>query len=396
MRSPTNYRYRLAEVVTESHGMPIFAMQFNNLYKRSWEVAKPDGSFELELATVGANCLTVYAVKLSKVTVKPDRSLTNSAQPQSQSQPQQQQQSVAASSLSSGATGQSAADQNDASSQNSSAKVSLFVQVRPARHWRDADPDESFYAVAWSIDESTLRPLIAVAGKHGVIRILNAASAFGEPSFVRDLRGHGASVNALRFVRSSPALLFSFSKDLTTRLWNVATGCQIAMFGGDDAGHRSEVLHGDVDDTGSLLVSCSMDDTVRVWRLDRNAALRQAVADSYTHSATLSGKQLRTVHVSVPDFIARDVHAYYVDCVALFGDLILSKACSQNEIVLWKTGSLEQLATRRRPVPTAERIQQQAVQEAAKRSGTVYIQPLTCFHTLFLLLSVWLLSIKCI
>ena len=162
------------------------------------------------------------------------------------------------------------------------------------RAFADDDPEEQYFACAWC-EASTGELLLAVAGRSGVVRVLDASApgtrAGGKtraPVF-RDLRGHGGSVNDVRAHPCAPHLLLSASKDESCRLWNVDNGVCVFVFSGA-LGHRNEVLSVDVkpsplfskrrasgsvdgnetdaDDADArdfVFVSGGMDNTVKVW-----------------------------------------------------------------------------------------------------------------------------------
>jgi polycomb protein EED len=97
--------------------------------------------------------------------------------------------------------------------------------------------EEVFYSCAWTVDEPTGAPLLAVAGKRGIIKIVNCSMHV----VVSALLGHGNAINQVMFHPVDPGLLLSCSRDESLRLWNSLTGLCIAVFGGHQ-GHRDEVL----------------------------------------------------------------------------------------------------------------------------------------------------------
>lgn len=198
--------------------------------------------------------------------------------------------------------------------------------------YMDADSDENFFTCAWSYDGVTGLSLLAVAGSRGVIRVISPCSRQPAMNFI----GHGLSINELRFSPKDHNILVSAGKDHTLRLWNISTQTCIAIFGGVE-GHRDELLSADIDMSGRWLISCGMDHSFKVWRLD-HPSVKEAIQRSYEHDPNdKKQKPFITYCHHLADFTTRDIHNNYVDCVRWWGKLVLSKSCDNN-IVCWKPG----------------------------------------------------------
>ncbi|CAG0887499.1 unnamed protein product [Darwinula stevensoni] len=209
-----------------------------------------------------------------------------------------------------------------------------LLQSHMAPHSSGVEP-ENFYTCAWSYDEDTNKPLMAVGGAHGIVRIINP----GLRQCMKHYIGHGNAINDLKFHPREPSILLSGSKDHTLRLWNVKTDAYIAILGGVE-GHRDEVLSADFDMKGEKVVSCSMDHSLRIWDLTR-PELKDAIRLSRSFVQSKSQPVFPTYKEHFPIFVTRDIHQNYVDSVRWFGSFILSKSC-ENCIVCWKPGRLEE------------------------------------------------------
>ncbi|THX85355.1 WD40 repeat-like protein, partial [Aureobasidium pullulans] len=203
----------------------------------------------------------------------------------------------------------------------------------------------SLNSVAWSLDTDTDESLVCVAGSGSKrISIWNVVTG----DLVRHLHGHGGvsvtskdrdsdradmekDVNDLVISPASPHVLASCSADYSIRVWNLdpryhKQPCAAILSG---EGHRQAILSIDFHENGRWLLSGGQDTLVCLWSVpeisDENAG---------TDNPTV---------VVYPHFASSGMHSDYVDCVRFWGDMVMSKASTGNnikvkrgEIILWK------------------------------------------------------------
>lgn len=236
------------------------------------------------------------------------------------------------------------------------------LEVRQA--YADADAGEELYACAWSRDEQarggregaargatprphpptppppqTNHPLLLVAGKCGVLRVLDASTG----TLVWSGVGHGDAVNDVAVHPARPALALTASKDHAVRVWRLdAQLCAGVAVG--DGSHRSEVLSVDWHPTDpSLFASAGMDSVVNVWRLGAGGGSGGAGPVSPLCAV-----------LPVPELTARALHAgCVIDCVRWVGPAALASKGTDDRVVLWSAPGLAARAGARLPAAAA-------------------------------------------
>ncbi|KAK5653867.1 hypothetical protein OQA88_7791 [Cercophora sp. LCS_1] len=167
-------------------------------------------------------------------------------------------------------------------SQTNDANPCEIIQVI-----RDDDEEASNCACCWSKDPETDRPLICVTGSGGRIDVYDVV----EGKVANTLVGHGGGINDLATSPANPYIIASASDDTTA--WH---------------------------DTGRYVLSAGHDQVINMW----------AIPELPTEHAEVP------IILHYPHFSSSEVHSGLVDCVAFFGDLILSRACHEDSIVLWR------------------------------------------------------------
>lgn len=212
--------------------------------------------------------------------------------------------------------------------------------------YEDEDPEEQYYCVGWTYNvEGKHEWWVCAAGRKGILRVMNVQKAESKMA----LPGHGEAINDLKVHPRDPALVMTASKDESLRLWNLRTGSTIAVFAGLK-GHRGEVVHLDFDACGKRIVSCGIDNSVRIWEISDNEKVLEAILDSHDAAdlgvkdtyvykdKTGTRKKTRVPICQFPYFVTRKVHKHYVDCVMWMGDMLLSKSV-HNRMFLWAPGN---------------------------------------------------------
>ncbi|KAK3956183.1 WD40-repeat-containing domain protein [Pseudoneurospora amorphoporcata] len=182
---------------------------------------------------------------------------------------------------------------------------------------RDDDENAANCSCCWSKDLETGQPWLCIAGADAKVKVYDVK----EGKLVKTLVGHGGGINDLVTSPLVPSLIASCSDDTTVRLWSLLPihSAQPCMFilGGD--AHIWDLLSISFHDTGRYLLSAGHDQTINLWTIP------PCPKDHVTHP--------QVIHY--PHFSTKEIHNSLVDCVSFFGDLILSRACWEETIVLW-------------------------------------------------------------
>ncbi|CAJ2512177.1 Uu.00g051920.m01.CDS01 [Anthostomella pinea] len=188
--------------------------------------------------------------------------------------------------------------------------------------FRDDDKDALNCSCTWSKDPETDVPWLCVAGRDAKIKVYDAIHG----KLVKVLVGHGGEINDLATSPDNFLLIASASDDTTIRIWSLDPAWSkqpcVCLLAGE--GHTAHLLTVAFHSTGRYVLSAGHDNVVCLWTLP----------DLPPESSGKNPPESIVIHY--PHFFTSEVHSGIVDCVAFFGDLVLSRACHEDIIVLWR------------------------------------------------------------
>ncbi|CAD6439165.1 0cca7be2-c284-4a9a-9222-2c9d7e5899ba [Sclerotinia trifoliorum] len=182
----------------------------------------------------------------------------------------------------------------------------------------DEESSADHYACCWTKDLATQKPLLCVAGVDAKIKVFDVLTG----KLLRVLVGHGGEIDELIISPTNPHILASCSEDTTIRIWSLDPKdekypCAAILSGGHRATVRTIAFH----QSGRYLVSGGEDHVISLWTLpnfpDENTGTKVATQIQYPH------------------FTTSEIHTNAVDCIYFYNDSILSRAATEQCIVLW-------------------------------------------------------------
>ncbi|KAH8127255.1 WD40 repeat-like protein [Trichoderma asperelloides] len=183
---------------------------------------------------------------------------------------------------------------------------------------RDDDDEAASCCCTWTMDTVNGRPYICIGGVDAKVKIYDVVDGQLIECFV----GHGGDVNDLATSPVNPHIIASASDDTSIRIWSFeekhrSQPCLCILAG---EGHSWNLLSVAFHETGRYLLSGGHDQIINLWTIP-----------------DLPNEPIATpLQVHYPHFSTSAVHSGIVDCVSFYGDLILSRACHDDVIVLWK------------------------------------------------------------
>ncbi|KAM0443726.1 hypothetical protein ACHAO4_010470 [Trichoderma viride] len=183
---------------------------------------------------------------------------------------------------------------------------------------RDDDDEAASCCCTWTMDTVHGKPYICIGGVDAKVKIYDVIDGQLVECFV----GHGGDVNDLATSPVNPHIIASASDDTSIRIWSFeekhrSQPCLCILAG---EGHSWNLLSVAFHETGRYLLSGGHDQIINLWTIPE-----------------LPNESIATpLQVHYPHFSTSAVHSGIVDCVSFYGDLILSRACHDDVIVLWK------------------------------------------------------------
>ncbi|KAG6042042.1 hypothetical protein E4U41_006719 [Claviceps citrina] len=166
---------------------------------------------------------------------------------------------------------------------------------------RDDDEESSSCCCTWTKDPVSGVPYICIGGVDAKVKIYDISTG----NLVQD-------VNDLATSPTDPSIIASASDDTSVRIWSLDPAHRdqpcLCILAGE--GHSWSLLSVAFHDTGHYILSSGHDQIINLWTIP-----------DLPKSAITTPRQ-----VHYPHFSTSAVHGGIVDCVAFYGDYILSRA----------------------------------------------------------------------
>ncbi|RDA85599.1 hypothetical protein CP532_0895 [Ophiocordyceps camponoti-leonardi (nom. inval.)] len=176
---------------------------------------------------------------------------------------------------------------------------------------RDDDHEASSCCCTWTRDPVSGSPYLCIGGVDAKVKIYDVCNL----NLVED-------VNDLATSPVDSSIIASASDDTSIRIWSIdpvhrKQPCLCILAG---EGHSWNLLTLAFHNNGRYLLSGGHDQVINLW----------TIPDLPTSPVTTP------LQIHYPHFSTSAIHSGIVDCVAFYGDQILSRACHDNVIVLWR------------------------------------------------------------
>ncbi|EHA52070.1 hypothetical protein MGG_06028 [Pyricularia oryzae 70-15] len=183
---------------------------------------------------------------------------------------------------------------------------------------RDDDHDALDYSCTWSRDAKTEAPLLCIGGRGNNVKVYDVIKG----TLALTLAGHGDGIIDLITSPANPLIIASASDDTTARIWSLdpihsEQPC-VGILGGEN--HSWYLLSIAFHQTGRYILSAGHDRVISMWTLPDfpNQHMERPIVVYYPH------------------FLTNEIHPNLIDCVSFYGDNVLSRACHEDCIVMWR------------------------------------------------------------